>query len=63
MSNQKKRLYHMQCNTVLIKDYPSGYLTINESDYNPDVHTLYVALAIKPEQEDKPKKPVVKRAK
>ena len=39
----------MHCNTVLIKDYPSGYLTINESDYNPDVHTLYVALDIKPE--------------
>ena len=39
----------MHCNTVLIKNYPDGYLTINESDYNPDVHTLYVALSIKPE--------------
>jgi hypothetical protein len=46
----------MHCNTVKIKDYPSGYLTINESDYNPEVHTLFV----EGEPEFKTVKPVKK---
>ena len=37
----------MQCNTVKIKDKENGYLTINESDYNDELHTLFAD--IKPE--------------
>jgi hypothetical protein len=32
----------MHCNTVKIKDKENGYLTINESDYDADLHTLFI---------------------
>ena len=57
----------MQCETVQIKSEDNSCLTINKSDYNSDVHTLYVATEPEPEPEieieiEKPV-PVVKRAK
>tara|TARA_R110000772_G_scaffold265220_1_gene386462 strand:+ start:30 stop:179 length:150 start_codon:yes stop_codon:yes gene_type:complete len=32
----------MHCNTVKIKDKENGYLTINESDYDAELQTLFV---------------------
>jgi hypothetical protein len=46
----------MHCNTVKIKDKESGYLTINESDYNAELHTLFV----ESEPEVKTVKPIKK---
>jgi hypothetical protein len=46
----------MHCNTVKIKDKESGYLTINESDYDAELHTLFV----EGEPEVKAVKPVKK---
>ncbi len=46
----------MHCNTVKIKDKENGYLTINESDYDAGLHTLFVEV----EQEVKAVKPVKK---
>jgi hypothetical protein len=46
----------MHCNTVKIKDKESGYLTINESDYDDQLHALFV----EGEPEVKAVKPVKK---
>ena len=49
----------MHCNTVKIKDEKSGYLTINESDYDAELHALFV----EDEPEVKAVKPVKKSSK
>jgi hypothetical protein len=45
----------MQCETIKVKAEDGSCLTINKSDYSEKLHVLW--------SEDKPKKPVVKRAK